>query len=150
MKRIFLLFLFIPILSFSQTYTGTIFRVIDGDTFVFQGEVGSLKIRMNGIDAPESDQPFGKESTEFLCKFSGDSCKIEIHGTDKYGRTIANLFIKGENINLKMVQNGMAWQYKKYSSDPELAEAEIKARKEHKGLWSQQNPTAPWEWRHLN
>jgi endonuclease YncB( thermonuclease family) len=53
-------------LGYSQTCKGTIVRVIDGDTFVFQTTDGSFTIRMFGTDAPERDQPFSKESADFL------------------------------------------------------------------------------------
>jgi len=52
--------------GFSQTYHGTILRVIDGDTYVLQTNEGSLVIRLEGIDAPEKDQPYSKESAGFL------------------------------------------------------------------------------------
>ena len=48
--------------GYSQKYNGTIIRVIDGDTYVFLTKTGSFTVRMLGIDAPERDQPFSRES----------------------------------------------------------------------------------------
>ena len=70
MNKIKLLFLLVslPVICFSQEYTGTILRVIDGDTFVFQTNEGSLTVRMFGIDAPEKSQAFGQESKTFYAR----------------------------------------------------------------------------------
>ena len=69
-KNILILcFLTLTFLGYSQTYIGTIIRVIDGDTYVFQTKDGSFVVIIQGRDAPERDQPFCKESTEFLSKY---------------------------------------------------------------------------------
>lgn len=132
-----------------KTYNGTISYIIDGDTFILETKEGRLKIRLDGIDCPEKDQPYGYIAKAYLEKFKYKRCKVVWKKTDRYGRTIGTLYVKGENINLKMVRNGYAWHYKKYSDDEELAEAETKARQEKKGLWKQKNIIAPWEWRNL-
>jgi endonuclease YncB( thermonuclease family) len=132
---------------FSQTYKGTVLYVIDGDTFVLQCDEGSLKVRLEGIDAPEKDQPYGQESKAFLAKYQYASCIIIKSSIDRYGRTIAQLLIDSVNINLLMVRTGNAWHYKYYSSDPELAKAENFARNEKLGLWQDLNPIEPWQWR---
>lgn len=145
MKIIFI-FLVSLILG-KEPYDGSILRVIDGDTFVLQTDEGTLKIRMDGIDAPESDQEYGLEATTFLNKYLYKAVKVNPNGVDRYGRTIGTLFIDGVNINLLMVRAGLAWHYKKYSTDQELAKAEELARKEKKGLWGSEEAVEPWEWR---
>lgn len=135
-----LIFLLTPIL-------GTLIHVIDGDTFVLQTKQGNLKIRMDGIDAPESDQEFGLEAKEFLNRYLYKMVFVHYNGVDRYGRTIGTLYVDGVNINLLEVREGYAWHYKKYSSDQELARAEEMARVEKKGLWGGDGYIAPWEWR---
>lgn len=130
-----------------EPYEGKILRVIDGDTYVLQTAEEALKIRMDGIDAPESDQEFGAEAKEFLNKYLYKAAKVIPNGVDRYGRTIGTLFVDGVNINLLMVRDGFSWHYKKYSSDQELARAEEMARKEKKGLWKNEGAISPWEWR---
>ncbi|NJK93968.1 MAG: thermonuclease family protein [Bacteroidales bacterium] len=134
----------------SPEYTGTIIHVTDGDTFVLQCEQGSIKIRMDGIDAPEKDQPFGSESTNFMKQYLYKKSTVKTNGVDRYGRTIGTLYVDGININLLSVQKGYSWHFKKYSSDPELSSAEVQAKKEKKGLWEDPDAIAPWEWRKLN
>lgn len=142
-----LIILLIIFISGLKPYEGKILRVIDGDTFVLQTEEGSLKIRMDGIDAPESDQEFGMEAKEFLNRFLHKNVRVFPNGVDKYGRTIGTLYVGSVNINLLEVSEGYAWHYKKYSSDQELAKAEEQARRGKKGLWKNENALAPWEWR---
>ena len=51
------------------------------------------------------------------------------------------------NLNKELLSAGLAWQFKKYSRDPELAKLEFQARSKKVGLWSQPNPTPPWEYK---
>jgi micrococcal nuclease len=128
-------------------YEGKVFRVIDGDTFVLQTTEGNIKVRMDGIDAPERKQCFGKESMEFLNQYIGKDCMLERKGVDRYGRTIGVLWIDHVNINLLMVKEGYAWHFKKYSNDEKLADAEMFARQAKIGLWANDSAVAPWDWR---
>ena len=82
-------------------------------------------------------------------KYVYKECQVKTNGVDRYGRTIGTLSINGENINLLSVREGFAWHYKKYSSDTALANAEIQAKKEGRGLWKDQSPIPPREWRKL-
>lgn len=132
---------------YSQEYKGIVLRVIDGDTFVFQDENGSIKIRMADIDAPEIKQSYGTESKSFLQYYEGDSCRILTRSVDRYGRTIAVLFIDSTNINLLSIRTGNSWHYKYYSTDKEMADAENLAKTEKLGLWKNTNPIPPWEFR---
>jgi micrococcal nuclease len=146
-KLLLLLFLWLPVLACTQKYTGTIIRVIDGDTFVFQTGEGSLTVRMYGIDAPEKNQPYGPESKAFLENYLHKKASLVTKGTDKYGRTLGILLIKGKNINLKMVQTGNAWRYKKNRKDESLIKAENRARKRKLGLWAKPAPVNPYDFR---
>lgn len=120
---IFLILVFCEF-GFSQSYTGSIIRVIDGDTFVFQTEEGSLRVRMFGTDSPERDQPFAKESAEFMQQYLNQPATLKATGVDRYGRTLGVLYINGKDINLLSIRNGCAWHFKRYSSDHQYATAE--------------------------
>lgn len=121
---------------------------MDGDTFVLQTTEGSFKVRMDGIDAPEKDQPFGDESKKFMDKYLYKECLVTVKGYDKYQRALGVLFVDGVNLNLLSVQEGFSWHYKKYSTDKALSDAEISARREKKGLWLNSDVMPPWDWRH--
>lgn len=66
---------------------------------------------------------------------------------DRYKRTIAWVYIDGKNLNEELIKSGLAWHYKKYSSDKNLAEMEIQAKRHHIGLWADPRPVAPWKFR---
>jgi micrococcal nuclease len=142
-----LYFILITLVASSQSFNGTIIRVIDGDTYVFQTLEGSFTVRMYGTDAPERDQPFAKESADFLKQYLNKYAILKPNGTDRYRRRLGTLYIDGEDINLLTIKNGCAWHFKRYSSDKQYASAEEYARKNKIGLWSSPNPIPPWNWR---
>jgi endonuclease YncB( thermonuclease family) len=98
-------------------------RVIDGDNIDIAGE----RIRLHGIDAPESAQtcvaggatwPCGQSATAALVAFIGDApVRCGEQGADRYGRTIATCYVQGEDIGAGMVLNGWAPAYRRYSTD---------------------------------
>ena len=127
-------------------------KVIDGDTYHIQlNNNTKLKIRMEGIDAPEKGMPFYKESKQFLNKItSGKKIRFIQSSKDQYGRIIAKTYLENnQELGEEMIKNGMAWHFKKYSKDTNLARLEISAKIDHVGLWEAVNPQAPWEFRRL-
>jgi endonuclease YncB( thermonuclease family) len=68
---------------------------------------------------------------------------------DRYGRTVAWVYVNGKNLCEELVRNGMAWHYKKYSSDQNLADFETQARIGKAGLWSDPHAIPPWEFRKI-
>ena len=60
---------------------------------------------------------------------------------------MARVRVDDRDVSLELVKAGLAWHYKKYSSDPELAAAEQQARAEGVGVWSLADPIPPWEQR---
>jgi micrococcal nuclease len=149
LKIHFILFctFFLHFQGYSQKYEGTIIRVVDGDTYVFLTATGSLTVRMLGIDAPERDQPFSKESSEFLSKYLNKQATTKVNGTDKEDRSVGTLFVNGRDINLLSIKGGYSWHYKRYSDDKDYAEAEEYAQKNKLRIWSFPNPIPPWTWR---
>ena len=125
-------------------------RVVDGDTVhvFYQDEV--YKIRLTEIDAPERDQPYGTHSTEYLKNLLKEGMvDVDISGTDRYGRKLGRLYWRGMDINRELVSAGYAWVYDQYVTDNSFYENQSKARNSKKGLWEDQNPLEPWNWRKL-
>jgi micrococcal nuclease len=123
---------------------------VDGDTFkLLIADKQTVKIRLNGIDAPEKGQDFSRASKEYLGKLiSARPVRVVDKGKDKYGRIIGDVFTdQGLLVNLELVKAGMAWHFVKYSKDLRLAEAETIARQNKSGLWQQAAPVAPWDYR---
>ncbi|MCL2282506.1 MAG: thermonuclease family protein [Fibromonadales bacterium] len=124
--------------------------VHDGDTFKLKEGGQVIKVRIFGIDAPETDQAYGQESGKALrALIEGKEIRLRIENKDRYGRTVGEPWLGDSlNISLWMLQNGHAWWYKSYSkkrTDFEDAEKEAKAQK--LGLWEGEKPTAPWDHR---
>ena len=125
-------------------------RVVDGDTVhvFYQDEV--YKIRLTEIDAPERDQPYGSNSTEYLKSLLKEGMvDVDISGIDRYGRKLGRLYWRGKDINRELVSAGYAWVYDQYVTDNSFYENQSKARNSKKGLWEDQNPLEPWNWRKL-
>lgn len=133
-----------------QEISGKVIKVKDGDTIdiLFNGK--PLTIRLAHIDCPEKNQPFGsvtKRFTSDLC--FGQIVTIENEKKfDRYNRLIGVVINeKGDTVNKELVKAGLAWHYKKYSTDEEYDKLEFTARGNKVGLWRDGDPTPPWNWR---
>ena len=130
-------------------------KVSDGDTMnvqkvengKFVGEV--VKIRMFGIDAPEKTQDYGSESKQALEKLvSGKTLEIEEKNRDRYGRTVAVVYVDGKNVNEEMVKNGNAWWYQEYDkNDTRMQTYQENAKKNKLGLFGKRGYVEPWNYR---
>lgn len=124
--------------------------VQDGDTITVQCDVGVVKVRIAEIDAPEGSQPFGDESRKRMVDLClGTVAQVEDRGKDRYGRTIAAVQCRSQDVGHVMVRDGMAWAYRKYMKDATFLDDEEAARKAHAGLWKAPSPIAPWDWRRM-
>ena len=126
--------------------------VHDGDTLTGLDESKTqYKVRLDAIDAPELGQPFGQASKKALSgKVFGKDVVVIAKTRDKYGRTVGHVLIDGRDIDLEMLEEGMAWHYEKYDHNKRLREAEQSARAAKKGLWSDEHAVPPWDWRKSN
>ena len=123
--------------------------VHDGDTITgLDDSKTQFKIRLDAIDAPELGQPFGQASKKALSeKVFGKDVVVIAKTKDKYGRTVGHVMIDGRDVNLAMLEEGMAWHYEKYDHNKRLREAEQSARAANKGLWTDGDAVPPWDWR---
>lgn len=127
----------------------------DGDTItVLDATRRQYKVRLNGIDAPESDQDFGQASKRNLSNLVfGKDVIVIWNKRDRYGRILGKVMVGNQEINLAQLRDGYSWFFRKYSADIDPAdrsiyeEAEQEARSARRGLWQQSTPTPPWEFR---
>jgi len=146
------LYLIIAILlvtpSLILAWEGKVVSVTDGDTIKVLKAGKQVKIRLAAIDCPEKGQPYGQAAKKFTANLvAGKIVKVWPTDTDRYGRTIAFVFVDGTDVNKELLRAGLAWHYKQYSRDPELAKLEFEARAKKMGLWKEPDQIAPWEWR---
>jgi endonuclease YncB( thermonuclease family) len=134
--------------------THRVIEVTDGDTIKVLKDDLKLKVRLAGIDAPESQQAYGNASTRHLTNLVADrDVSLDCGKIDRYKREVCVVMVDGKDANLAQVQAGMAWWYRKYQNeqkpqqraDYEAAEGVATAAK--RGLWVDAEPVPPWEWR---
>lgn len=164
MRNLILTLLFciclVPVSAWS--FPAKILRALDGDTYqVLQlpddhaaephGQI--LRIRLYGIDSPESAQTYGAEASSQAHCFENVLVDIEPTNIDKYGRTVALVRLNdGSTIQEHLLRNGAAWVYPQFCKKSECKKwrkIESQARKNKVGLWDSASPTPPWRWRHM-
>ena len=135
-----------------DTVEGKVTRIIDGDSIlVVDAKKVEHEVQLEGIDAPEMKQDFGKESTEGLTKLLKDkSVRLTWKSKDNFDRLLAQVYDGDKHINMEMIKTGMAWHFKRYNKDESLAKAELEAKEAKKGLWAKESPIAPWDYRKEN
>ncbi|CAL4904621.1 unnamed protein product [Urochloa decumbens] len=106
------------------------------------------RIRMRGIDAPELEMTYGKESKDALVKLiGGKRVTVYVYGLDQFGRYVGDIYCDNVFAQEQMLKSGHAWHFKTYDKRPEFALWEREARTSHQGLWASENPEKPWNWR---
>ena len=134
--------------SYPALIEGKVVGVHDGDTITLLQAKKQYKVRLDGIDAPELSQAYGQVSKRFASEFAfGKIARVEVHGVDRYGRYLGEVFVNGQSLNKAILAAGLAWHYKQYSKDPLLASLEAEARLKRFGLWKDSSPIPPWEYR---
>lgn len=148
MRSLFLLSIALVALQLA-VFKARVIGVHDGDSItVLTSDNRQIKVRLEGIDCPELKQDFGqrtRQATSALC--FGKEVRVQQTGKDRYGRALAYVYVGDVCVNKELLKQGMAWHFKKYNSDSGLAALESDARAQKIGLWSQPNPTPPWEFR---
>lgn len=143
-----LLICFFSFSIYAEEFEGKVISVMDGDTVRILVGSKQVKVRLFGIDAPESRQAFGKQSEKELKSLVWKKeVKVIVKDTDQYGRIVGILYVDGLEVNLEMVRRGMAWVYREFNKDKKYLEAEEIARRSELGLWKDKNPTPPWLFR---
>jgi endonuclease YncB( thermonuclease family) len=133
-----------------QEFRAQIVEVTDGDTYLARRSDGqTATIRLFGVDAPETNQPYGiramKKARQYI---GGRTVRVTVEEIGAYGRAVARVRVDGGNLGPLLVQKGLGWWYREYAPNAtELARLERQARNANRGLWSQGAPIPPWEWR---
>lgn len=139
--------------SDAKQTTGKVIGIVDGDTYdiLMEGNK-TVRIRMEGIDAPEKGMPFYKVAKTHLSDLCfGQQVTLKITGKDHHDRTLAFSYMQdGTELSHEMLKAGLAWHFKEYNSDTDLAQLETEARKSKLGLWQDEKPMTPWENRALH
>ena len=137
----------------AEALRAVVVSVGDGDTIRVRRDSAILTVRLACIDAPETAQrPYGEQARRQLRQSLpvGQPVMLEIKTTDRYGRSVAEVF-SGGNINLAMVSAGQAFAYRQYLSGcnaKAYLEAEAVASRQRRGVWQVTGGiTRPWDFR---
>lgn len=129
-------------------FTGRVVGVSDGDTITVLVEKTQVKVRLVEIDAPEKAQAFGNRSKQSLSDLCfGTTATVVEKSKDRYGRTLGRVYCRGVDANAEQLRRGMAWVYDKYATDRSLYSVQAEAKASRRGLWTDAQPTPPWEHR---
>jgi endonuclease YncB( thermonuclease family) len=142
----------------AETFAGVVIAVADGDTITILQIDGEKriprKVRILGIDAPETKQPFGTRAKQTMSTLAfGKHGFADCSTVDRYGRDVCKVTVDQRDVGLELISKGFAWHFKRYQRSQLLAdrasyaEAEDNARNVKVGLWSVVDPIPPWEWR---
>ncbi len=148
--RPLLVFLFALVAADAQADVSGKARVVDGDTIRIAGE----RIRLHGIDAPESGEGCFDNSKRWRCgqqaaraladRIGGRSVTCRERDRDRYRRIVAVCTVSGINLNQWMVAEGWAMAYRRFSHD--YVADERSAQRSGKGIWRSAF-VPPWDWR---
>ena len=124
----------------------------DGDTVTLLDTAGQrVRVRLVGIDAPELDQPMGREARAALAaKLAGGIVRVEGDARDQHGRLLGTLRLADRDLNREMVAEGWAWAFTGFAENDDLIAAESAARRGRRGLWANPEPQPPRQWRELH
>ena len=141
--------------QYRRVFTAKVQWVPDGDTIHCREAGDEVRIRLFGIDSPEIDQP-GYEAARDALRRAVDDQTVEIRvvDVDQYDRLVARVILPGRgnaneiDVNRQQVLDGMAWWYRTFAPDEDdLKSAEQSARSARRGLWREDDPLPPWEFR---
>ena len=157
MTRCFYILLAVVFTSLIQmgdagAWEGVVVKVLDGDSIEIKRNGKVHTIRLYGIDTPEYKQAYSNKAKQFTKRLvNRQKVNVVEKDIDRYGRIVALVESRGQLVNRELVREGLAWYYSKYClAQPlcgELKYLERKARKEGRGLWRDENPISPMDWK---
>jgi len=136
--------------SMTGPLTGQVVAVHDGDTLTVQSGDSLYKVRLSDVDAPEMGQVFGKQARDFTKNMAlGRRVQVNIALTDVHDRRVGEVIVEdGWVLNEELVHAGLAWHYRVSPiRNDRLQRLEHYAFTKKLGLWVEQEPLPPWEFR---
>lgn len=142
-----------------RDFSGTVRRIFDGDSFLVRPAQlrdggRDVDVRLQDIDAPEKDQPYGNAARAALVAIVGDrDVFVDVIETDHYGRKVVRVFREPDRLDVikALVRDGHVWVYRRTVHDSSLIALEDAARAARRGLWAlpEKERLPPWQYRYL-
>jgi micrococcal nuclease len=129
-----------------QSFSAVVKHVTDGDTIWVSvgGNQKAIDVRIQGIDAPEICQDYGRVAAGALLQhLQRKTVNVAGRAQDKYGRMVAKITLNGHDVSAWLVENGYAWSYHNKRSLGPYGKQETAARLARRGLWASGSPIEP-------
>ena len=142
MTQSFILALALVVQAPAEPFTGKVVGISDGDTLTVLVDRQQVKVRLHGVDAPESGQLFGAASKRRASDLAfGSTVTVHPRDVDRYGRTVAAVELAdGRDLG----RDGLAWHYVQYATkDADLRRLQAEAKAARRGLWAEAGAVAP-------
>jgi len=153
-RLLFLAFVLISLIGYlpalAASFTGEVFRIVDGDTIEVLLNEQPIRISLHGIDCPDRKQAYSAAAKRFTTELVFQKeVEVVVVDQDQLGRISGEVFLPdGRNLNQELVRSGLAWWHREQAPDDGKLEAlEKAARKSKKGLWDDPHPVPPWDYR---
>jgi len=133
---LFVLLLLLSLPVHSLAWEGRCTGITDGDTIKVLHDEQEVKIRLASIDCPERGQPFSQRAKQFTSDLVfGKTIRVDPVTTDRYGRTVAWIFVDGVNVNHEIVKAGLGWWFRNCAPNDSLLEDLRKKRDKRKSVF---------------
>ena len=120
----------------AEKFTGVVTRVVDGDTLVVEYLQQHISVQLEGIDAPEAGEPYGRSATQSLAKLCNrQTARVESDRADAWGRVLGEVWCNGVNVNAAQLRRGMGRLETPQQAPREWRALQRDARKARRGLW---------------
>ena len=138
-----------------RDFSGTVRKIFDGDSFLVRPAKGrrDIDVRLQDIDAPEKNQPYGNAARTALIKLIGErDVFVDVIETDRYGRKVVRVYREPDRLDVAkaLVRDGHVWVYRRTVHDRSLIGLEETARASRRGLWAlpTKDRVPPWQYRY--
>jgi endonuclease YncB( thermonuclease family) len=136
-----------------EVFSGSVKKIIDGDSLLIASGKKNIEVRLYGVDCPEYNQPFSHEAKALVRKqVYGKRVLVQPQYYDSYGRLVAIVDYGDQTLNSELVGAGLAWVYPRYCRKKicqSWQDMEDAAKNDHRGLWGAKQPISPWKWKRM-
>jgi endonuclease YncB( thermonuclease family) len=149
-RKLMVLLWWMPLMGYAEVYFAHVTQVTDGDTLWVrpEGDAAPRKLRLLGLDAPEICQTGGVQARDGLAGLvTHERLRVLVKYQDSYGRGLARISVKGEDVGASLVASGHAWSNRWHHSLGPYAKQEAQAGSQRLGLFAQAQPELPRDFR---
>ena len=136
-----------------ESFSGTVRKVIDGDSLLIAAGKKTVEVRLYGVDCPEYNQPFSPQAKALVrTSVAGKKVLVRPLYHDSYNRLVAIVVYGDKILNGELVRAGLAWVYPRYCRKKickTWQEMENSAKNDKRGMWRSTAPIPPWQWKRM-